>query len=313
MSSAPPAAPCESYPGCVAPERHRTLLSNGIRLRLHEWGDPEAFPVVMAHGMFDHARSFDLIAGELARYFRVISVDARGHGDSGWAASYPWLADVFDLCNVLRELDRKAHVIGHSKGGGQATEAAVRASDRVRQIVNIDGFGPPDARGFPRPGAPATETLSHAEHCAQYLDRRRTAGSRDRWRAYATLDELVERRQQQNPRLSSAWLRYFSYHGATRSSDGWRWKVDPLCAAGGFGPFKPEWIAPGWQQLSAPMLAIVGSELDTWGPLPEALLEQRLSYVPNLERAQVEGAGHFVHIEQPRETARLMLDFLERS
>jgi len=46
------------------------------------------------------------------------------------------------------------------------------------------------------------------------------------------------------------------------------------------------------------------------GPLPEPLLSERLAHVPELERATIEGAGHFVHMEKPAETARVILDFV---
>jgi pimeloyl-ACP methyl ester carboxylesterase len=59
------------------------------------------------------------------------------------------------------------------------------------------------------------------------------------------------------------------------------------------------------------MLAVTGSEDDTWGPLPEAILGARLVHVRRLQRATVAGAGHFVHIERPRETAAAILDWLE--
>ena len=85
--------------------------------------------------------------------------------------------------------------------------------------------------------------------------------------------------------------------------------MDPL-AAGGFGPFKPEWIGPGWARLEAPLLAVIGSEPDSWGPLPESLLEERLSHVRLLERATVQGTGHFIHMERPLETAELLLGWL---
>jgi pimeloyl-ACP methyl ester carboxylesterase len=296
----------------VAPERSRTLESNGAKLHLHEWGDPEAAPIVLAHGMFDHGRGFDLLAPYLAEHYRVIAVDARGHGDSDWCDSYIWEMDVLDVVNVLRWTGRPAHLVGHSKGGGQVMDAAGIAPDRVRQIVNMDGFGPPDDGFFQRPGGPDMSKLSWVDRCALFLDRRRTAVERESWRPYQSLDELVARRGQQNPLLPEAWLRYFVFHGAREDSDGWRWKSDPHNAAGGFGPFKPEWIAPGWRRLRAPVLALIGSEPDTWGPLPEPLLAGRLENVKSLERATVQGCGHFVHMEQPAATAELILGFLER-
>jgi pimeloyl-ACP methyl ester carboxylesterase len=58
------------------------------------------------------------------------------------------------------------------------------------------------------------------------------------------------------------------------------------------------------------MLAVVGSEPDIW-QLPEAVIAERLAAVPRLERAAVPGAGHFVHMERPRELADLLLGALE--
>lgn len=300
------------HPDAVAPERSATLESNGAKLRLHEWGDPTAAPIVLAHGMFDHSRGFDLLAPLLAEHYRIIAVDARGHGDSDWCDNYMWDMDVLDIVNVLRWIGRPAHLIGHSKGGGQVMDAASIAPARVRQVVNMDGFGPPDDGFLQRPGGPDISKLSVAERCALYLDRRRTAAARESWRPYDSLAELVARRSEQNPLLREPWLSYFVFHGAREDADGWRWKSDPHNAAGGFGPFKPEWIAPGWRSLRAPTLALIGSLPDTWGPLPEAILAKRLANVPHLERATVKGCGHFIHMEEPAAAAVLMLEFLER-
>ncbi|HBZ71839.1 MAG TPA: hypothetical protein DEP35_19770 [Deltaproteobacteria bacterium] len=115
-----------------------------------------------------------------------------------------------------------------------------------------------------------------------------------------------------NPRLSEEWLRYFLLHAAREVEGGWVWKVDPL-AAGGFGPFKPEWIGPGWRRLQAPLLAVIGSEPDSGGPLPDSLLQECLGHVPRLERVTVQAAGHFVHMERPAEPAELLLGWRRRS
>ena len=283
--------------GVVAPERCHQVISFGLRLNVLEWGDPEATPVVLTHGMWDHARSHSVFAPLLAHRYRVIALDARGHGDSQWAAHYSWFSDVLDIVNVIRGLGRPLYMVGHSKGGGQATDAARIAEDQVLKLVSIDGFGPPLL----------AEPPPSASGLAQYLDQRRSL--REHWRPYASLDDLVERRRAQNPRLSHQWLRFCSFHGARRDTEGWRWKSDPHMAVG-FGPWRPDWIGPSYAALSMPMLAIVGSEHDTWGPLPEDLLSERLSYVPDLQRCTIRGAGHFVHIEKPRETADAVLDFL---
>jgi pimeloyl-ACP methyl ester carboxylesterase len=259
--------------------------------------------------MFDHARGFDLLAPLLAERFRVVAFDARGHGESEWADAYLWPTDVADVAAVLAWVGRPAHLLGHSRGGGLATDAAVHAPDLVRQLVNLDGFGPPggDFDG----GSPMDpEPGSLPERLGTFLDRRRRARKFGSWRPSASLEELVERRHRQNPRLSREWLSYLCFHAARETDAGWTWKADPN-AGRAFGPWRPEWIAPLWRHLQAPMLAIAGSEPDTWGPLPEPLIEERLAYVSNVRRATLRGVGHFAHMEDPVATADLVLDFLE--
>lgn len=293
------------YPGAVPPERSRDFLSGGLRLRVHEWGDPAAAPLVLLHGAFDHGRGFDLLAPLLATRFRVLALTSRGHGDSEWDDFYAWPNDVSDTVDLMLSLGRPVHLVGHSRGGGQATDAAIWAPECVRRLVNIDGFGPPP-EGFVIRGAPDARPLP--ERFADYLDRRRKASERG-WRPYASLEDLVERRRAQNPRLSREWLRYFLHFGAREIEGGWVWKTDPEFATG-FGPWKPDWVAQSWPRLRMPMLAITGTEPDAWR-LPEAIAAERLARVPTLERARVSGAGHFVHMERPRETADLLLGFLE--
>ena len=296
--------------GAVLPEREHRVDAHGAQLHVIEWGDPEAPPILCTHGMWDHAHCFDLLAPLLAERFRVVAFDARGHGDSSWADAYRWPDDVEDILVMLDWLGRPAHLVGHSKGGGQATDATMLAEGRVRQLVNLDGFGPPE-EGFTPPGRePMPVHLGPAERMEQYLDRRRGMATRSDWRPYPDVEALIDRRSHQNPRLSREWLAYFSHFGARRDDDGWRWKSDPM-AGWGFGPFRPDWIAPMWRHVKVPVLAVVGAEHDTWGPLPEPLLSDRLANFPDYERAVVPDSGHFMTIEQPRYVAGLILDFLE--
>jgi len=288
------------FPGVVPHERTSIVESFGVPLNLLEWGDPHAAPLLLCHGMWDHARSFALLAPFLAKRHRVLALDARGHGDSGWADAYSWIMDVLDIVTVIRWIGRPVALIGHSKAGSQVVDAARNLPDAVTRVVNIDGFGPP----------PFGEAdLPSPKRCGEYLDNRRRLTARLEWRPYRSLDDLIDRRRAQNPRLSRDWLRYFLFHGAREDADGWRWKVDPL-AQSGFGPWQPEWMAPQFAALPVPLLAIVGSEQDTWGPLPNPLRAQRLAGVRQLHEHTIDGAGHFVQIERPAETAEVIREFV---
>jgi len=140
-----------AYPGARLADRRRMVSSHGVDISVHEWGDPEATPVVLCHGMFDHGRGFDTLAPYLAERFRVVAIDSRGHGDSEWADAYAWSADLADVAEVLAWVGPPAHLVGHSRGGGQALDVAAAVPKRVRRVVDIDGFGPPP-EGFVPPG-----------------------------------------------------------------------------------------------------------------------------------------------------------------
>jgi pimeloyl-ACP methyl ester carboxylesterase len=288
------------FAGARPPDRSLYFESMGLRLHALEWGRQDDRPIVLCHGMWDHARSFATLAPLLAERYRVIALDARGHGDSQWGDAYNWLAWVSDIIALIRSLERAVYLIGHSMGGGQATDVARAIPERILKLVNIDGFGPPPTTGA-EPPVP--------QRFAEFLDFRQRITKRPTWRPYPGITELAERRREQNPRLSLEWLRYFSFHGARQTAEGWVWKSDPQMALG-MGPWVPEWIAPGYRTLTMPMLAITGSEPDTWGPLPAKVLDERLALVPQLERCTIAGAGHFVHIEQPEATAQAISAFL---
>lgn len=291
-----------TYPGARDPDRIRSVASDGLRINVSEWGDPVAPAILACHGMWDSARSFAVLGPLVADSgYRVVAIDLRGHGDSDWAQAYAWFGWVRDLVRVADTLPDRFYLLGHSMGGGLSNDLARFLAKRVVKLVNIDGFGPGPEHQVP----PVPERFAH------FLDYRRRMAARRDWRPYASLDDLVARRRAQNPRLSAAWLRYFLFHGSRCSADGWRWKADPQMVAD-MGPWTPEWITPGWTKLTVPMLAIVGSEKDTWGPLPEDLLSERLSHVPTLRRETIMGAGHFVHIEQPRATADVVVDYLSQ-
>ena len=91
-----------TYAGAVRPDRTRWVMANGLRIAVYEWGPLDAPPIVMAHGGFDFARTFDVFAPLLVEGgYRCVSWDARGHGDSEWSVLYSWGGDVRDALAVL--------------------------------------------------------------------------------------------------------------------------------------------------------------------------------------------------------------------
>ena len=59
-------------------ERPKSLRvrANGTELHLLQWGDPDAQPVLLVHGMRGHARWFTPVGPVLGRHFRALSLVA---------------------------------------------------------------------------------------------------------------------------------------------------------------------------------------------------------------------------------------------
>ena len=309
-----PGAPDEAlrqaaaHPGVRAPSRTRDVDAHGVRIRVVEWGDADAPPLLLAHGGFDFARTFDVFAPMLADAgWRVVAWDHRGHGDSERAALYAWHADTRDALAVLDSTSAAPIPwVGHSKGASLLTELAAACPDRLTHLVAIDGL--PSGR---EPFGPGDEAWIARMREALGGWRASHAGPAPGERRPGTIDDLARRRARMNPRLSLDWLRYLVTVGARHDADGWRWKVDPALRMGGFGPWRPAWALARLEKIAVPFLAILAGVEEEMGFGTTA--DDVRPHLP--EAAELETfheVGHFVHIERPREVADLVLRTLAR-
>lgn len=295
-----------AVPDARPPDRCRRVDSGGVGIAVCEWGDADAPPLLLAHGGFDFARTFDVFAPLLAGGgWRVVSWDQRGHGDSDHAELYSWDADVRDTLAVLDGVGRDPlPAVGHSKGGGVLLSLLQARPERFTRFANLDGLPwkepHPDIADHERPRYLADGLEDWLDH------RRRTATAR---RRPGSLDDLARRRGRMNPRLGLPWLRYLVTVGARRDPDGWRWKLDPILRLGGFGPWRPEWTLRLLPELPHPFLALLAGVAEPMGT--GATPEDLVPFLPPGGRlVPFEHTGHFLHIERPREVADLVLGFL---
>lgn len=110
---------------------------------IHYWvGGPHGRPlVVFTHGAGVDHRSFDLLASIVAKEYRVLNWDVRGHGLSqpvGETFSIPLAVE--DLLALIEESTYQAVVlVGHSNGTYISQELAFRYPERVQAMVIADG------------------------------------------------------------------------------------------------------------------------------------------------------------------------------
>jgi pimeloyl-ACP methyl ester carboxylesterase len=136
------------------PVRH---LTYHVRI----WGDarPGVPPLVMVHGWMDVAASYQFVVDALSDAFaqgrQIIAPDWRGYGqtalpgtDNYWFPDY--LADLDTLLDHYAP-EQPVDLVGHSMGGNVAMLYAGVRPQRIRRLVNLEGFGMPATR----PGAGA--------------------------------------------------------------------------------------------------------------------------------------------------------------
>ena len=301
--------------------RSRFVQARGLRHHLLEWGDAGEVgrarpPLVMLHGWMDVAASFQFVVDALGEDRHVLALDWRGFGrtDTPAADTYYFTEYLGDLELVLDGLfgaeRAPIDLLGHSMGGNVAMLYAGVRPERVRRLVNLEGFGMPRSRPEQSPG-----------RIARWLDDLKKP---EQLRAYDSVEAVAERLRKTNPLLRAdraAWLaeRWSApIDGAGAKAGGARRlladpnhkRSSPLLSE------VDEWLA-AWRKITAPVLWIEGDRSDPavwWGDrYTKAEFHQRLDTVAHSERHIVAPAGHMLHHDRPEDIARLVEAFLSES
>jgi len=119
-----------------------TIRSGDVTLFFRRFGRPGAMPIVILHGAnyYDSADWIE-VAGALATDREVIAFDTRGFGESGWSPSKDYSHDALmaDIAAVLDHAGwRRAVIMGHSMGGGNACLFAARFAARSAALILVD-------------------------------------------------------------------------------------------------------------------------------------------------------------------------------
>ena len=293
--------------------RSEFLSLRGWNYHLRVWGlpDPGRPPLVLVHGWMDVAASWQFVVDALREDRWIVAPDWRGFGltrpegppvDSYWFPDY--LADLDALLDHVAG-QQTVDLVGHSMGGHIATQYAGVRPQRVRRLVNLEGFGMPASRASQAPG-----------RCAQWLDeiaalRRGESDLKD----YDSPQGVSNRLRKTNPRLDEHKADWLARQWAEPDGSG-RWRIRGDAAHKVINPilFRVDETLEVLQRIEAPSLVVVASDdsLSQWWKGKYTLEEfhQRMDRVPKLQRATVANAGHMLHHDQPEALARLIEDFL---
>jgi pimeloyl-ACP methyl ester carboxylesterase len=239
----------------------------------------------MVHGLDRVARTFDHLAVRFSPTYRVIAIDMRGHGDSGWDPQGRYLVEdhVGDLEGVVQQLGlRELTLWGNSTGGRVAQVFAGKHPDLVSRVISED-VGPERPRQI-------------ADNYGKRVQQEQAGWSSE--------EELLAQLRKANPRMSPAVLEPYVRYGTKKRADGRiEWKRDPQLVKG----FVATELWRFVRDIKSPILYIIGGRSNIVPPETQEELKKTL---PNAQLITVPDVGHYPSDEKPDEVMRIVSRFL---
>ncbi|MBR9841670.1 MAG: alpha/beta fold hydrolase [Rhodobacteraceae bacterium] len=236
-----------------------------------EYGTRTALPdLLIVHGLYGSGRNWGAIAKRMAQTRRVISVDQRNHGTSPWFDTHSYEDMAADLAEVIEAQGVPMDVMGHSMGGKAAMVLALKRPDLVNRLIVADI-------------APVAYTHDQSQHIAamRAVDLSKVEKRSD---AMIALEPLVD-----DPALRSFFTQSLDIENKK-----WRLNLDVLERD------MPKII--GWPDVSGayegPTLFLSGAASDYVKPEDRTTIR---ALFPKARFAKINGAGHWLHAEKPRE------------
>ena len=284
--------------------RHEILRVRGLDLHLTRWGPrvaDSAAPVFLLHGWGDTGDTFQFMVDAFRADWPLVALDWRGFGRSGWAREGYWFPDYLADLDALLELlspRAPAPLIGHSMGGNIASLYAGLRPERVRCVVNIEGFG-----------LPRTTPDRAPAQLRKWLDQVKSAPALKDYESFEQLASIIQLRYS---RFTAAQSMFVAQAWGRREADGrirllgdarHRW-VNPVL-------YRREEAEACWRGIRAPLLLMLGEQSEYLSCLGVDGTDGGFRAVmPGIEIARIADAGHMLHIERPDVVAPLVESFL---
>lgn len=297
-------------------QAHQLSRSDYVSIRhlqyhVRLWGEPAAHktPLVLLHGWMDVSASYQFMVDALAQDHFIIAPDWRGFGltatpgaDAFWFPDY--LADLDFLLDHYAP-QGQVNLVGHSMGGNVAMLYGGIRPERIRRLVNLEGFG-----------LPATQPDQAGSQLIRWIDGLKPLHRGEtELKTYDSVTGVAQRLMKTNPRLSADKAHWLARHWAQETVQGeWRILGNPAHKLPGAMLYRLDEVQTIYAALSMPVLMVEASDdsMAQWwkGQFTLAQHHERLKVVPQVEMARIEDAGHMVHHDQPQVLAPLIERFL---
>jgi pimeloyl-ACP methyl ester carboxylesterase len=191
-------------------------------------------------------------------------------------------------------------------GGNVAMLYAGCRPERVRRLVNLEGFG-----------MAATKPSQAPKRFAKWMDELKAFHRGEMaLKAYDSVDGVAQRLMKTNKRLNQDKADWLARHWARPDAEGkWRILGDAAHKIINAQLYRLDEVLEIYSEISAPTLSVEASDdnLTKWwqGKYTLSDYHERLKSVPDVRQAVIQDAGHMLHHDQPEELARLVEGFLE--
>ena len=269
----------------------------GVAIAASVFGPEDGAPVLMVGGLGQTRHSWHRAAERIASGGRrAITVDLRGHGDSGWSADgdYGYHRTAGDMACVARALGRPVTYVGASLGGKIGLVAAAEhGSDVFAGLVIVDSVPPTNPAGV----AEVTQVLRPPPEGFVSLDA--AAAELARLRGAPTPPPGSGERLRRNMRQDSRGY--------------WHWHWDPawMDREQGIGmAAATEFLDACAEKLTMPTLLTRGEKSNV---VTEPGLAEFRARVPQLEVETIAGASHMIVGDANDAFAAAVTAFLDRT
>jgi esterase len=253
-----------------------------IELAADEFGSGP--PVAILHGLFGSGRNWRSVAQHLAARHRVLTFDLRNHGASPWADGMSYGEMVEDLRVSLRARGvERAALLGHSMGGKVTMLMALLHPGAVDRLVVVDiapAANPPSLLAYVR-AMRAVDLRGLTRH-----------GEADLQLAEAVPDPAE---------------RGFLLQNLVIGQNAAHWRLNLEAIERGFPQIVGFPDLPAGTVYPGPASFISGARSNYIQPEHEPLIRHLF---PHARITRIEGAGHWVHAEQPQAFLQAITPFL---